>query len=96
MPTIQPVQDHFYSIRIREWLLQLLEIGPSYGHFAEPSKSVIVVKEQHLEETKIIFSDLQVEVAPPSRFLGGCIGNKECIERYVQSKVDCGSKASSN
>ena len=51
---------------IREWLLQLLEIDPSYGYFAEPSKSVIVVKEQHLEETKIIFSDLQVEVTLPS------------------------------
>ena len=60
---------------IRE-LLQLLEIGPSYGYFAEPSKRVIVVKEQHFEEAKIIISNLQVEVALASRFLGGCIGNE--------------------
>ena len=34
-------------MRIKEWFLLLLEIGPSYGYFAEPSKSVVVVKDRY-------------------------------------------------
>ena len=61
---------------IREWLVQLLEIGPSYGYFAEPSKSIVVVKEQHLQDARAIFSDLQVEVVLAGRYLGGCVGDE--------------------
>ena len=56
--------------------MRLLEIGPSYGYFAEPSKSIIVVKEQHLQDTKTIFCDLQVEVVLAGCFLDGCIGDE--------------------
>ena len=31
---------------IKEWLLQLMEFGPSYGYYAEPSKSVIIIKDK--------------------------------------------------
>ena len=61
---------------IREWIEQLLEIGLSYGYFAEPSKSIIVVKDQHLQDTKAIFCDLQVEVVLAGRLLGGCVGDE--------------------
>ena len=37
---------------IRECLLQLLKLGPSYGYFAEPSKSIIAVKEEHFQEAQ--------------------------------------------
>ena len=41
--------------QIKSWFLLLLQIGPSYGYFAEPSKSVLLVKEQHFEEAQNLF-----------------------------------------
>ena len=73
---------------IREWLLQLLKVGPSYGYFAEPSKSIIVVKEEHFQEAQDVFADLEVEVVLAGCFLGSCIGNDEGISQYVQGKVN--------
>ena len=72
---------------IREWVVWLLEIGPLYGYFAEPSKSIVVVKEQHLQDAKAFFCDLQVEVVLAGRFLGGCVGN----DSRSQARLTCGS-----
>ena len=68
--------------------MQLLRLGPSYGYFAEPSKSIIVIKEEHFQEAQDVFADLEVEVVLVGRFLGSCIGNDEGIRQYVQGKVD--------
>ena len=68
--------------------MQLLRLGPCYGYFAEPSKSIIVVKEEQFREAQDVFADLQVEVVLVGRFLGSCIGNDEGIRQYVQGKVD--------
>ena len=75
-------------VRIRAWFLRLLELGPAFGYFAEPVKSVLVVKEEHQEQAEIMFADLQVKVVLASRFLGGCVGTDDGIHRFVQSKVD--------
>ena len=75
-------------IRIREWLLLLLEIGPSYGYFAEPSKSVLVVKEPLFEIAQRMFQDLQVSVVLASRFLGGYVGRNAEVHDYVKVKVE--------
>ena len=56
-------------------------------YFAEPTKSVTVVKELLLETARNLFSDLEVDVVTASRFLGGCVGNEEEIHQYVLSKV---------
>ena len=68
--------------------MRLLELGPSYGYFAEPAKSIIVVKEQHLQEAKALFSDLQVEVVLASHFLDGYVGDEAGVRQYVSDKVD--------
>ena len=73
--------------RIREWFLKLLEVGPSYGYFAEPSKSLLVVKEDQLNEAKNVFSDLNVEITLGGRFLGGVIGDSTEAQQYVADKV---------
>ena len=68
---------------IKEWLSWLMEFGPSYGYYAEHSKSVIIVKEDHFQKAKALFADLQVEVVLAGWFLGGCIGNEEGRRRYM-------------
>ena len=35
-----------------------------------------------------MFADLDVDIVLASRFLGGCIGNKKGIEKYLMNKVD--------
>ena len=68
--------------------MRLLEIGLSYGYFAEPSKTIIVVKEQHLQDARVIFCDLQVEVVLAGCFLGGCVGDEAGIRQYISGKMD--------
>ena len=75
-------------LRIREWFLRLLELGPAFRYFAEPVKSVLGVKEEHLEHAEILFADLKVKVVLASRFLGGCVSTDDGIHRFVNSKVD--------
>ena len=59
-------------MRIKEWFLLLLEIGPSYGYFAEPSKSVVVVKDRYFCEAQSLFAEMDVAVVVASGFLGRC------------------------
>ena len=76
-------------LHIKEWFMRLLELGSSYAcYFTEHSKSIIVVKEQHLQEAKAIFFDLQVEVVLASRFLGSCVGDEAGVRQYTSDKVD--------
>ena len=58
-----------------------MEFGPSYEYYAEPSKSVIIVKENQFQKETALLADLQVGVVLTRRFLGGCIGKKEGIRR---------------
>ena len=67
--------------------MKLLDVGPSYGYFAEPSKSLLVVKEDQLNEAKNVFSDLNVEITLGGRFLGGVIGDSTEAQQYVADKV---------
>ncbi len=79
--------------RIGNWFRRVLAEGPSYGYFAEPSKSLLVVKEEHLEEAKSQFASLQVDIVLASRFLGGCLGDGDGVRKFVRDKVDGWVKA---
>ena len=75
-------------LHIREWLLRLPEHDHAYGYYVEPSKSVLIIKEQYLKEAQDILADLQVRVILLSYFLGGCVDNMEGIRQYVACKVN--------
>lgn len=72
---------------ICRWFQELRTKGPDYGYFAEPSKSIIVVKEQFFGRAKELFDQLNVEVVLANRFLGGCIGREDGVRDFVGAKV---------
>ena len=59
---------------ILEWLKLLMSEGPKFGYFPEPDKSYLVVHADFIDEAKLIFADLNVNIVTGQRFLGGFIG----------------------
>ena len=45
---------------IRIWFLKLLELGPAFGYFPEPSKSVIIVNESDVPAAQKLFEDIGI------------------------------------
>ena len=74
--------------QLREWWDKLATDGPSFGYFANPSKTWLVTKDGHHEEASAIFADSGVNITSDGRpYLGAAIGSQEFIEDYVRSKV---------
>ena len=48
----------------------MIKEGPSFRYFVEPSKSILVVKKEHLQEAKDAFADMPVEIVLSNWFLG--------------------------
>ena len=62
--------------------------GPARGYFPEPTKSILVVSEKNVPRAKEYFRRMGVQVVTGSRYLGGCIGEQEKEEQWVQEKVE--------
>jgi hypothetical protein len=72
---------------LRKFFLRLQEIGPLYGYFPEPTKSILVVRSHNLYTAKSAFTDLQFKVTTGSRYLGGYSGSRVNRELWVQEKA---------
>ena len=73
---------------IRDWFSLLCSRGPAYGHFPEPSKSLVVVDEHFRSEAESLFQGLGVRIVSGHRYLGGFIGDLNQKNTFVQMKVD--------
>ena len=73
---------------IHSWLDCLIERGPTYGYFPEPTKSVVVVASKYVEIAKSAFQNVGVKVVTGHRFLGGVVGEREFCVQFVREKVD--------
>ena len=73
---------------IHSWLDRLIERGPTYGYFPEPTKSVVVVASKYVEIAKSAFQNVGVKVVTGHRFLGGVVGEREFCVQFVREKVD--------
>ena len=72
---------------LRTWFEELLNRGPAYGYFPEPSKTVLVVGPSDIQQASELFADLGIKVVTGGRFLGGFIGEKTLAAEFVSSKV---------
>ena len=47
-------------------------------------KSILVVKEETIEEVRVLFADLQIDIVLASCFVGGSIGDEEGVHLCMQ------------
>ena len=75
---------------LKEWLELLILEGPKYGYFPEPEKSYLVVHPNLLDEAKLLFKDIQINIVTYTghRFLGGYGGSSADCQDWVQKKIE--------
>jgi hypothetical protein len=69
---------------IKQLFAKLQEIGPHYGYFPEPSKSILIVSHENLPAATAAFKDLEFTITLGNRYLGGFIGEKDTCDRWIQ------------
>ena len=63
-------------------------MGPDFGYYPNPQKSIVVVDSKDEAEAHRLFDDLWIMVATWQHFLGSFIGNQESSQEYVKQKVE--------
>lgn len=78
---------------IRAHFKRLQELGPKFGYFPNPSKSIIVVPAHSLARAKAAFADLGFTVKTGSRYLGGFLGERDLFDSWIAKKTAYWSRA---
>ncbi|XP_066916388.1 uncharacterized protein [Clytia hemisphaerica] len=74
---------------LKQWWDHLLEIGPSYGYFPQPTKSWLIVKSDQLDQARQTFAGTQIKITSEGeRHLGAVIGTDENKSQYINKKID--------
>jgi hypothetical protein len=60
--------------KIRRYFERLVELGPEYEYFLEPSKSIPAVRDHSKEAAKAYFEDLGFTIVTGAHYLGGFVG----------------------
>ena len=69
------------------WFQRLLQDGPTFGYYPQPSKTSLVVDERDLPEARRLFEPLGVNITCSHRLLGGHVGSSEGWSAFVEEKV---------
>ena len=74
---------------IGRWWDTLMQIGPCYGYYPQPTKSWLIVKENKLEEAVRAFAGTNIQISTEGkRHLGAVIGIEENKKNYNNEKVN--------
>ena len=74
---------------IRAWWDRLSTVGPAFGYHANPAKTQLLTKEQHLDKAKEIFQGSSVNITTHGRpYLGAPLGTSYYIQQFVKEKVN--------
>ena len=75
---------------ILDWWKKLCDIGPKYGYFPNPAKTVLILKGKECQpKANILFGPHGIKITTDGeRHLGAAIGSKQFKEDYVKAKVD--------
>lgn len=73
---------------LRQWCNELVSTGSDFGHFANPSKSWLLVKPTVLDTAKSLFADTSTNITSDGcRYLGSPIGSKEFTLNFISNTV---------
>ena len=76
--------------KLKDWWVKLCDIGPSFGYFPKPSKTVLIVKDlKYLPTAKSLFHGTGIKITlEGDRHLGAVIGSSSFKESFVKKKID--------
>ena len=61
--------------KLRNWWTELFDVGPKYGCFAKPSKTILIVKLKYESKAAEIFDTTNIKITSTGqRHLGAIIG----------------------
>ena len=74
---------------MKKWWSTLCDVGPKYGYFPLPSKTVLIVKKEFERKACEIFAGTGVKITTSGeRHMGAVIGTTEFKKEYVKGKVE--------
>ncbi len=75
-------------VELKKWWTHLCKMGPGYGYFPKPSKSILIVKEDKLDTAKALFKDTELNITSEGeRHLGAVVETEDFRNKFVDSKV---------
>ena len=76
-------------LEIKKLWDNIITLGPSFGYFPSAKKYWIISKADKEASAKEVFSGTSVNVpVQGQKHLGALIGSRDCLEEYVNGKVD--------
>ncbi len=76
-------------VGIRKWWDNLVNIGPSFGYFANPTKTWLITKDSCLSNATAAFADTKVNITSSGRpYLGTPLGSPEYTNQFIRDKVE--------
>jgi hypothetical protein len=76
--------------RLSAFFRRLCEIGPLFGYYLEPTKSILIVRQHNLKEAWLRFPAFRVKTG--NRYSGGLIGEDEALNEWLGKKPSFGRK----
>ena len=74
---------------LRSWWDRILKLGPDFGYFVNASRSVMIVKEDSLQETEMMFEGSGIQITTAGgKYFGAAIGKGTYKKAFVKKNVE--------
>jgi hypothetical protein len=75
--------------QIMRYFNELMEIGPKYGYFPEPSKCILIVRSTNLTTAQSLLEahSLNFQLSTGDRFLGGFVGEASTRDEWLKKRI---------
>ena len=73
---------------LRRWWDTLMQIGPNYGYYSQPTESWLIVKENKLEKAVRMSGGTNVQISTEdNQHLGALIGTEKNNKNHINDKI---------